>query len=130
MADIEVGVEGVCKLLRNLKTDKAAGPDQIQPVLLKELHRELSPIITFLFKLSLDRGHLPSDWVTANVTPLRPVQERWLNQTFQLSTYIPDLYTVYSFEFAQSYFRPIEIWDWVLNSPTLPFSYIIQLAQF
>ena len=69
-ADIEVGVEGVCKLLRNLKTDKAAGPDQIRPVLLKELHRELSPAITFLFQLSLDRGHLPSDWVTANVTPL------------------------------------------------------------
>ena len=70
MTDIEVGVEGVCKLLRNLETFKAAGPDQIRPVLLKELHRELSPVITFLFQLSLDRGHLPTDWVTANVTPL------------------------------------------------------------
>ena len=35
--------------------------------------------------------------------------------------------TVYSFEFAQSYFRPTEIWDWfapVLNSPSLEFYYI------
>ena len=70
MSDIEVGVEGVSKLLKNLKTDKAAGPDQIRPVLLKELHSELSPVITLLFQLSLDKGCLPSDWVTANVTPL------------------------------------------------------------
>ena len=70
MSDIEVGVEGVSKLLKNLKTDKAAGQDQIRPVLLKELHSELSPVITLLFQLSLDKGCLPSDWVTANVTPL------------------------------------------------------------
>ena len=69
MADIKVGVEGVCKLLKNLRTDKAAGPDQIRLVLFKELHRELSPAKTFLFQLSLDRGHLLSDWVTANVLP-------------------------------------------------------------
>ena len=33
--------------------------------------------------------------------------------------------TVYSFEFAQSYFRPIEMWDWNAqswNSPPLKFS--------
>ena len=32
--------------------------------------------------------------------------------------------TVYSFEFAQSYFRPKQI-NPVLNSPTVHFSYII-----
>ena len=70
MSDIEVGVEGVSKLLKNLKTEKAAGPDQIRPVLLKELHSEFSPVITLLFQLSLGKGCLPSDWVTSNVTPL------------------------------------------------------------
>ena len=71
MPEIEVGSEGISKLLKNLKTDKAAGPDQIKPLLLKELHLELSPIIQVLFQLSLDSGTLPpQDWVTANVSPL------------------------------------------------------------
>ena len=45
--------------------------------------------------------------------------------------------TVYSFEFAQSYFRPSWIWNWFTQSWICPFSilihyplYIIQLAQF
>ena len=70
MPEIEVGSEGISKLLKNLKTDKAAGPDQIKPLLLKELHQQLSPIIQVLFQLSLDSGTLPQDWVTANVSPL------------------------------------------------------------
>ena len=31
-------------------------------------------------------------------------------------------YTVYSFEFAQSYFRPMEIWDWFAKSWIRPLS--------
>ena len=69
MPEIEVGSEGISKLLKNLKTDKAAGPDQIKPLLLEELHQQLSPIIQVLFQLSLDSGTLPQDWVTANVSP-------------------------------------------------------------
>ena len=53
MPEIDVGSEGISKLLKNLKTDKAVGPDQIKPLLLKELHQELSPIIQVLFQLSL-----------------------------------------------------------------------------
>ena len=59
MPEIEVGLEGISKLFKNLKTDKAAGPDQIKLLLLKELHQQLSPIIQVLFQLSLDSGTLP-----------------------------------------------------------------------
>ena len=61
MPEIEVGLEGISKLLTNLKTDKAAGPDHIKPLLLKELHLQLSPIIQVLFQLSLNSGTLPQD---------------------------------------------------------------------
>ena len=33
--------------------------------------------------------------------------------------------TVYSFEFAQYYFRPKEIWDWFAQSWICPFSSFI-----
>ena len=47
------------------------------------------------------------------------------------------VYTVYSFEFAQSYFRLIEFWNWFAESEIRPFSgfvkifkCIIELTQF
>ena len=41
-------------------------------------------------------------------------------------------HTVYSFEFTQSYFRPIRIWDWFarLESILFPFCYIILTTEF
>ncbi|KAK3097784.1 hypothetical protein FSP39_013162 [Pinctada imbricata] len=63
MPDIKVGKEGITKLLKGLKVDKAAGPDLIKPILLNELHQELAPILQILFQLSLDTGKLPSDWL-------------------------------------------------------------------
>lgn len=70
MPDIQVCTKGIEKLLKNLKTDKAAGPDQISPILLKELHNEVSPIVQILFQLSYDTGVLPREWCTASVGPL------------------------------------------------------------
>ena len=45
MSDITISTEGISKLLKNLKPDKAAGPDNIKPVLLKELHQEIVPAL-------------------------------------------------------------------------------------
>ena len=36
---------GLLKLLSNLKTDKAAGPDDIKHMVLKELRNEITPVI-------------------------------------------------------------------------------------
>ena len=57
-------------LLRNINISKAAGPDQIPNVILKECAEELSPGIAKLFQLSVDTGTLPSDWKNAHVTPV------------------------------------------------------------
>ena len=53
-----------------LKPGKAAGPDQLKPLLLKELRDEIAPITKIIFEKSLQTGKLPSDWVTANVMPV------------------------------------------------------------
>ncbi len=70
MPPITITAKGVDKLLQKLDPHKAAGPDNIKPRVLKELHAELTPILCFLFQLSIDQGKIPDDWRTANVTPI------------------------------------------------------------
>ena len=70
MPQIEISINGIPKLLNNLKPGKAAGPDKIRPLMLKELHVELTPNIEVIFERSLETGKLPADWCRANVTPI------------------------------------------------------------
>lgn len=61
MPSIHVSSQGIEKLLKGLNPYKAAGPDQLKPIVLQTLHKELAP---------LDSGKLPSTWKEANVTPI------------------------------------------------------------
>ena len=70
MPEIYINLNGVIKLLSNLRPDKAADPDQIRPIVLKELSLEIAPIIQLVFERSLATGELPSDWTKANVSPI------------------------------------------------------------
>ncbi|KAL8618799.1 hypothetical protein ACOMHN_000227 [Nucella lapillus] len=68
--DLEVTEEGVHKLLKNLKPNKASGPDEISSRILKELSTELAPALTTIFRSSLSAGQVPSDWRDALVSPI------------------------------------------------------------
>ena len=70
MPDVDISTGGVLKLLTSLNPSKAAGPDAIKPVVLKELANETAPVVTAIFQLSLDIGTVPLDWKMALVTPL------------------------------------------------------------
>ena len=70
MPDIDMSLNGLLKLLKNLKPGKAAGPDKLKPLLLKELRDEIAPIIKVIFDKSLQTGTLPTEWLTANVMPV------------------------------------------------------------
>ena len=70
MADISVSTFGVEKLLKNLKTSKAMGPDNIHPWVLRELATDLAPMISHLFQHSITTGEVPKDWKKANVCPI------------------------------------------------------------
>ena len=52
----DISIEGVDKLLQGLSPNKASGPDEISPKILKELHHEIAPILTLIFNLSLETG--------------------------------------------------------------------------
>ena len=62
IADITIGKEGVRKLLLNLQTAKAPGPDAIPNMVLKECADQLATVITLIFQRSLDTATLPQDW--------------------------------------------------------------------
>ena len=70
MPDICINLTGITKLLSNLRPDKAAGPDDIWPIVLKEHRSEIAPIIQLIFERSLATGEVPADWTKANVSPI------------------------------------------------------------
>ena len=49
---------------------KASGTDQLKPIVLKTLRKELAPILHVIFQRSIDQGKLPSMWKEANLSPL------------------------------------------------------------
>ena len=70
MPEIDISLNGLLKLLHNLKPGKAAGPDTLKPLLLRELRDEIAPIIKVIFDRSLQTGKLLADWTKANVMPV------------------------------------------------------------
>ena len=67
MPEIYIHVNGVTKLLRGIKAHKATGPDAIRARLLKEA--ELAPILTTIYRASLQQATFPEEWKKANVVP-------------------------------------------------------------
>ena len=70
MPDICINLIDISKLLSNLQPNKADGPDEIQPIVLKELQSEISSIIQLIFERLLATGEVPSDSNKANVSPI------------------------------------------------------------
>ncbi|RVE51677.1 hypothetical protein evm_003649 [Chilo suppressalis] len=70
MSNIRIRQVEVRKVLRNLDENKASGPDGIPAIVLKTCAPELSPVLTRLFRLSLDTEQVPKSWKLANVQPV------------------------------------------------------------
>ena len=68
MPDITVDTRGVLKLLKNIKPNKASGPDMIAARLLRELAEEIAPLLTAIFQKSIRENRVPDEWKLANVT--------------------------------------------------------------
>ena len=67
---VEVHVGGVRKLLANIDTSKAIGPDQIPNQALKLAADEIAPVLQHIFQQSLDSGELPEDWKRAHIAAI------------------------------------------------------------
>ena len=67
---IRITPEAIENKLKNLDPNKAQGPDNIPPKVLKELRQEISTPLSIIFNKSLESGKLPYDWKTAIVTAI------------------------------------------------------------
>ena len=67
--DLDITLNGIINLLKDLNPNKLRGPDNLGPRILKEPAEDISLLLLMLFRKSLDTGEVPDDWRTANVTP-------------------------------------------------------------
>ena len=74
--NLDISTNGILKLLQTLDINKAPGPDNIPPYILKTFAPILAPILQVLFTQSLTTGTLPDDWLCANVTPIFKTGDR------------------------------------------------------
>ena len=64
---LKIEVNGIEKLLKNLNSSKATGPDNIPSQVLKNCAKNIAPILTIIFRHSVQTGILPQDWLSANI---------------------------------------------------------------
>ena len=57
-----INIQTTLKALRNSKTNKASGPDNIPAWVLKDHEALLAPALTAIFNCSLREGKLPNEW--------------------------------------------------------------------
>ena len=70
ITNIHVTENQIEKALSKLKVDKAPGPDEIHPQILKELRKEIAPALKIIYNNVLSKAHLPIDWKHAHITPV------------------------------------------------------------
>ena len=58
------------KKLLKLQEDKAHGPDNIHPAVLRNCADTLSKPLSMIFNKSMQEGLLPEDWKSATVCPI------------------------------------------------------------
>jgi len=68
--NLTFSVDGIQKLLQELKHGKAPGPDNIPTWFLQTCSAEVAPVLQVIFTQSLKTHMLPKDWLSANITPI------------------------------------------------------------
>ena len=70
LLNINITEEMVKKKLSKLKICKSPGPDGLHPRVLKELTDVIYKPLYLIYLFSLDKGQLPEDWRSANITAI------------------------------------------------------------
>ena len=67
--DINISPEIITKILRDLKSNSAAGPDNIPSIFYKKTSVAISYPLSIMFRTFIDLHDIPTDWKTAIITP-------------------------------------------------------------
>ena len=68
--DVVFETSAVEKILRNLDPNSSPGPDNIHPLILRNLADIIATPVAKIFQLSLREGRLPNEWKVAIVKPM------------------------------------------------------------
>ena len=79
--DLIISETGILKL-QMVNPNKASGPDNIRPKVLKELISNIIPMLYFIFGVSLDAGVVPLDLRCANVSPVYKKVEKYIAENY------------------------------------------------
>ena len=70
IVEVELSIEMIRKEITSLNPNKSLGPDEIHPIMLKELVDHIDVPLYNVMQKSLAEGILPEDWKVAHVTPI------------------------------------------------------------
>ena len=68
--DKEISEEEVLKIMKDLKPNKSAGPDELHPKSLLEMKETLSKPLALIFNSSLKTGQVPEMWKLGNIVAI------------------------------------------------------------
>ena len=100
-----------------MKTDKAYGPDNISPKMLKEARPSIIASLTKLFNISLAKEKFPAIWKKANVTPIFKKALDFITMNYRPISLLPILAKVFErvvFRHLFKYFKEnfkISLWQ-------------------
>ena len=83
LSSFNIEEENIVQILKELKVDKAAGPDGILPRVLFETSNQIAKPLKILFDKSLENGEVPSDWKRAIVVPIFKKGGKDLSQNYR-----------------------------------------------
>ncbi|PFX27691.1 RNA-directed DNA polymerase from mobile element jockey [Stylophora pistillata] len=89
LSDLSVSALDVQKALPNINLNKAPGPDQLPPRILRRCAEELSTLLAHLFHLSLRSGVMPKLWKSANITPVHKGDKKEFVENYRSISLLP-----------------------------------------
>jgi hypothetical protein len=114
---IEIKEKDVEDVLKGINTNKAYGPDNISPRLIKEAGPSIVKILTKIFNKSLQLAKFPALWKKANVLPIYKKAEDYITTNYRpvsLLSILAKIFEKIVFKYLFNYFRDnflISIWQ-------------------
>jgi hypothetical protein len=117
LEEIVVTEQDVKDILKTINTNKAYGPDNISPRLLKEAGPSITAVLVRLFNKSLELAKFPLIWKRANVLPIFKKAEAFITTNYRpvsLLSILAKVFEKIAFKYLFNYFRThfmISIWQ-------------------
>ena len=70
LTSVDINNDGLLIIIKNLNVDKVHGWDQLSIRMIKACGNSMSFLLKIVFKLMINEGLFPEDWLKSNVVPI------------------------------------------------------------